>query len=776
IYNGKEIKSVEGTKWYDMYIAYAKENGLIEEGQFTNYDRNIMRYEMAVMFANAMPADYFAAKNNIKDIPDVAETEEYYDELMMLYNAGVVMGSDDYGNFFATNSIKRSETAAIINRVALPENRKTGTLAEYGDRNPAVYLIDDSYIRNGQRGLGLLASGWTYENPLNSSRGKYDYSTNVLVDNSDKEKVTIRKEVTTVDAGIVTLITSYNVTTGGTRVYFEDLEGNLLFEIAHKNQTIYAIGDNEQSTSYEFKSGDIVLEVKMNLDTREAKVVINNTELGTYKMSTTAADLSRIIFTTTEKEKVSLSLDGVFLYWNYDVNDDFRFLAPDTVPYDWFVENAALKTLNSYEDKISFNINGQGKASKTFEKVSETFVYETYFVVPEGQDATLAIMNGDKTALSINAKNGKITTADGKLVRNYTNNIWQQVRVEADTAKDTALIKINGKKCLTVPFTEDGIDKIVISAAGTGDFYFDDVKVFNTFEYPDYCPVPIPVNDDEWYSGMSVCSLWREGYHFGWDNISPFEELSPVIGFYDEGIPEVSDWEIKFMVEHGYDYQRFCWYEGGFIDNLKMPHLAEHAIHDGYFNAKYSDMLDFTIMWENVGYTGTADDFYNKIWPYWVDWYLTDDRYFCIDNKPVICIYTPQHFIKTMGGTAEGVKAAIDFMDAECKKLGFNGVIVRASNNAGANEEENKIFAASGYDAKVAYHLGENAYSADFQKTAMLNAFNTGHIPFNASVGVGLNGIGWTGARFPLASAEDFEEVLRWTRDEYLPMYAGEDA
>ena len=102
IYNGKTIAEKNGGKWYDMYIAYAKENGLIAEGQFANYDRNIMRYEMAVMFAKAMPASYFTAKNEIKDIPDVAKSEEYYDDLMMLYRAGVVMGSDDYGNFYAT--------------------------------------------------------------------------------------------------------------------------------------------------------------------------------------------------------------------------------------------------------------------------------------------------------------------------------------------------------------------------------------------------------------------------------------------------------------------------------------------------------------------------------------------------------------------------------------------------------------------------------------------------------------------------------------------------
>ena len=42
-YNGKTIAEKAGGKWYDMYVAYATENGLIKEGQFTNYDRNIMR-------------------------------------------------------------------------------------------------------------------------------------------------------------------------------------------------------------------------------------------------------------------------------------------------------------------------------------------------------------------------------------------------------------------------------------------------------------------------------------------------------------------------------------------------------------------------------------------------------------------------------------------------------------------------------------------------------------------------------------------------------------
>ena len=58
--------------------------------------------------------------------------------------------------------------------------------------------------------------------------------------------------------------------------------------------------------------------------------------------------------------------------------------------------------------------------------------------------------------------------------------------------------------------------------------------------------------------GMNICSLWREGSHAGWDCISPYDDVNTVLGFYDEGLPETSDWEIKFMVEHGIDYELYC--------------------------------------------------------------------------------------------------------------------------------------------------------------------------------------------------------------------------
>lgn len=114
-------------KWYDMYVDYAVANGIIRKTTFGNYTRNATRAELASMFAAALPAEHFAEINDIKGIPDVDKKASYANALLMLYKAGVVLG-DAEGNFNPDSDIKRSEVAAIINRVAIPESRVRGTV------------------------------------------------------------------------------------------------------------------------------------------------------------------------------------------------------------------------------------------------------------------------------------------------------------------------------------------------------------------------------------------------------------------------------------------------------------------------------------------------------------------------------------------------------------------------------------------------------------------------------------------------------------------------
>ena len=124
-------------KWYYKYVDYAVEKGIITGTTYKeeDYSKNISRAELCNLFAAALPESYFNKINDVKAIPDLDKNNEYADILLMLYRAGVVLGSDTEGNFNAYSDIKRSEVAAIINRVALPENRVKGSISAVWD-NP----------------------------------------------------------------------------------------------------------------------------------------------------------------------------------------------------------------------------------------------------------------------------------------------------------------------------------------------------------------------------------------------------------------------------------------------------------------------------------------------------------------------------------------------------------------------------------------------------------------------------------------------------------------
>ena len=145
-------ENIKNEKWYDMYIDYALENGIIEKGEYLtdDYNKNISRAAICDLFAKAIPESHYNAINNVKGIPDVMRDAKNADVYLMLYNAGIVLG-DTNGNFNPNSDIKRSEIAAIINRVALPESRVKGTVnADWGKNSSFIgYEFDDSsYLKD----------------------------------------------------------------------------------------------------------------------------------------------------------------------------------------------------------------------------------------------------------------------------------------------------------------------------------------------------------------------------------------------------------------------------------------------------------------------------------------------------------------------------------------------------------------------------------------------------------------------------------------------------
>lgn len=124
-YNGVDtFASYDGGNWYDGYVEYAEENGIISETY--NMHSIATRGQFAQILATAFNDDkaLVAIKNvEFSNIPDVSGTESYADSVLRLYRAGVLTGSDSKGTFNANSTISRAEVAAIVTRMAIPELR-----------------------------------------------------------------------------------------------------------------------------------------------------------------------------------------------------------------------------------------------------------------------------------------------------------------------------------------------------------------------------------------------------------------------------------------------------------------------------------------------------------------------------------------------------------------------------------------------------------------------------------------------------------------------------
>ncbi len=102
--------------WYDDYIDYAVEYNIIENDQFVDYNINITREEIAMVFANILPRSAMEEINDVDSILDVNEDNIYFGEIIHLYRVGI-LGGDATGKFNPKNCITRAEVSAIISRI-----------------------------------------------------------------------------------------------------------------------------------------------------------------------------------------------------------------------------------------------------------------------------------------------------------------------------------------------------------------------------------------------------------------------------------------------------------------------------------------------------------------------------------------------------------------------------------------------------------------------------------------------------------------------------------
>ncbi len=773
-YNNETIPSAEG-EWYKCYVDYALSKKIMTEGQFDSYDRAAKRHEVATLFAASLPKDYFKPLNSVYSIPDVTTDKAYYNALMTLYKAGVAMGSDAAGTFNPDTNITRAEFSALINRVAAPGMR----LAKSFDTIPE----DDAFMLVDALGMGYsfdngrftIPSGWLYDNKNleNMVKGQQGVATG---DNSTEDYTALYRDIDEVKSGRITLEFFGNIFSKDDGIYigFADKDGNVKASIKTDYGVLSLVGQETLKTDVKVSADtpeQFAIILDLDLDKHEFSACINGVYTESAKLSEGIA-LSRLVIGSTEKGTGYILPTHVRLYQNYALVE--RFLVTDDMvgkePYSMnvygdFAVNEYITVMgdDKYSVKVDAKAGTENVASKSFARISGKGVFETYMFLPKAADgAYFAITSANGDVVRITSKDSAWYIGDTKM-RDFTPNIWQTLRIETDTVAKKAVIKICGKVVGEVAISANYIDgvKIGFNPNIDAEMWFDDIIAYKYIDHADYPAPPVANNDDGYNIGINVCNLWHDTITAeGWQAVSPFADLEPWLGYYDEGSPELADWEIKIMAEHGIDFQHFCWYQPQtpVVSPIKISEKAAPAIHDGYFNAKYSDMVKFCIMWENGNSArSNLNEFKEYIWNYWKEYYFSDPRYMSIENKAVLTVWTASD-LKNFFGSYEEAKVAVDFMREDIKTLGYDGLIFLTRSDSGTEV---------GADGKYYYHYSQDGNSADHQiKTLEADKSKSLHVI--PTLAMGHNGIGRYDYRVPLLSLDGHKKVAEYIKNDYL--------
>ncbi|MBQ8758884.1 MAG: S-layer homology domain-containing protein, partial [Clostridia bacterium] len=686
---GKAIPEVTGGEWYAKYVSYCISEGIFAADKFNSYDRNITRGEMAELFAAV--SGELPQINTVSDLPDVPKDAEFADSVFKLYRGGILTGNDGFGTFAPSSELKRSEISAMAVRVADSSKRVAKTF----DKSPVRAYYDAYTVIEAALGTGStngIANGWNYDyrfNLLNTSGKDYTY----IADSSDEKFGSLKRDFDPEHAGllVIELYTSMKSQNGGVYFAFQNESLENVVSLEEKNGKFALAGTETVLSDIDvpaFAAATTAIRIELDLDNNSARATVNNRVVGTVAIPD--CEVSRFEMGCRKIGTGHITLDQVYMNKNYPVYD--RFFATDAnigeKPVLWdvtgdFVYGKTDSTLGTdkYSIKAESKAGSVSTASQSFDAIAGKVLFEANLLLPEKTDgASVSLTSGGNEIIKIATKNGKFVIGNSVL-HDYTPNVWQSLYVVADTKASTALIKINGKERATVPFSSAYFDGVKIGFAPTSDgvMWFDDINVSNIIDHPDYPSYPQVAESKDYNIGINSCYLWRDSQsREGWDSVSPFEEFDPYMGYYDEGLVETADWELKWMAEHGIDFIHLCWYAPSFQvkEPIKEMRVSHGALHDGYMNAKYSDLVNFCIMWEcGFGGAENAEDFKSYIWPYWKEYYFSDDRYLRLDNKAVITIYSKSGFESMLGGTESAIEV-VHFMESELKSMGYDGLIL----------------------------------------------------------------------------------------------------
>ena len=230
-------------------------------------------------------------------------------------------------------------------------------------------------------------------------------------------------------------------------------------------------------------------------------------------------------------------------------------------------------------------------------------------------------------------------------------------------------------------------------------------------EKSNYIPKPVPAKSD-----IDIAAFYYPGTEQmeEWDMVrESLPHIKPLLGWYDEGNPEVIDWQIKWAVEHGIKtfFVDWYWNQG----RQRLDHWVK-----GYYKAQFRGYLKWAMMWANHNQPGAhneADQI--RVTQFWLDNYFKTPEYYKVDGKPVVLIWdaanldrdfiaeAKQNGVELKSG--EGLKKALKLSDDMVRKAGLPGIYF-ISMNTPFKKDKLEYLAKAGFESTTNYDYSVQAF------------------------------------------------------------------